>query len=238
MGRVPKWALRAGQAIVVVSAAAVAGCFNGGTPTTSPAVPAVTTAPFSASTGAPIVNSGSTTYTGPTGGGFTTGFTAALSTPAPGQSATLTVTIGATPPPGVPAASSILRRNAESETRDALAAAIYGVLYLQYTASQTTTETGNPVFTIGLPTNPAYPTSGALYYLAILQGSTWQYGYAPGVLNGNTLTLTGSYPITFAANLPVNFFLYYQSSSDPTPSPPPQPTPTAVPTGNAGVGLH
>jgi hypothetical protein len=238
--------VRLAQAVVVLSAAAVAGCFgSSGTsvPVSIPPLTGPSTQPFSDSTTAPITNNSN--YTGPSGGGFTTGLTANLSTPAPGQSATVTITVSASPPPGVPPLS-LLRSSAQSQTRSPLTAPTTAptpvgavvVLYETYTTSQNTTETGDPIFTIGLPNG--YPTTTVNYYLAILQSGAWQFGYAPGVYNNGfqTVTLTGAYPLTFTANSPQNFALYYQPTTDPTPTPPPSPTPTTAPTGNAGVGLN
>jgi hypothetical protein len=239
-----RFPVRLAQAIVVLSAAAVAGCFNGGGTTTTAVPPVVspTVQPFSSSTTVPVQTSGgTTTYTGPNGGGFSSQLAANLSTPAPGTSATVTITVSASPPAGVPPLN-LARVSAQSGTRSPLSqptpAGAVVLFYEQYTTSQNTTETGDPIFTIGLPSQ--YPTTGVDYYLAILQGSTWQFGYAPGVYNTGfqTLTLTGSYPLTFTANSPQNFALYYQPATDPTPTPPPSPTPTTAPTGTVGVGLN
>jgi hypothetical protein len=236
MARV-RFAVRLAQVAVLFSAALVAGCFSGGGSTTpaAPSLPAgPTTAPFSVTTMTPLV-AGNQTYNGSNGGGFSSSLGANLSTP-PSGSTTVTITVSATPPPGVPALS--LARRAAQSVRDPLSTAINVVLYESYTTSQNTTETGDPVFTIGLPNG--YPTTGVLYYLAIFQSGAWQLGYAPGVYNAgfSTVTLTGAYPLVFTANTPQNFALYYQASTDPTPSPPPSPTPTTAPTGGVGVGLN
>jgi hypothetical protein len=238
--------VRLAQAVVVLSAAAVAGCFGSSGSSVPVSIPPLTgpsNAPFSNSTTVPV--SSSTTYPGPSGGGYTSSLNANLATPAPGQTNTVTITIGATPPAGIPPLS-LERRSAELAARSPLSAPTAAptpvgaviLLYETFSTSQNTTETGDPVFTIGVP-NTA-PSSGVNYYLAIYQSPNWQFGYAPGVFNTGfqTVTLTGAYPLTFTANSPQTFALYYQPTTDPTPTPPPSPTPTTAPTGNAGVGIN
>jgi hypothetical protein len=222
-------------------AAVTAGCFGGAPVSTS--TPGPTTplppsqAPFSNSTSVAVQStSGPTNYNGTTSGGFSNQLTASLSTPQPGTSASLTIVTSSSPPPGVPALA-LSGRQIEDER--SLQSIVLANLYLTYTASQTTNETGDPVFTIGVPNG--YPTTGVVYYLAIYQGSgPWAFGYAPGVYNlgFNDLTLTGAYPLMFVANSPITLGLYYQLTTDPVPSPPPSPTPTTQPTGAAGIGLH
>jgi hypothetical protein len=225
--------MRLAQVAVVLSAALVAGCFNGGSST--PPAPATSPTPLPFTTtqsGIPVLVSGGTqTITGPTSGGFSSGLAGVFNAQA---GTTVTVTTSDNPPNGIPA--GLVNRDAQSARRDALATGITTVLYETYTTTTTVTETGNPVFTIGLP---AYaPTTGVTYYLAILENGAWQYGYAVGVINAGvpSVTLTGAFPITFTVQTPVYFKLYYQASSDPAPTTPPTPTP--APSGNAGVGIN
>ena len=225
--------MRLAQVAVVLSAALVAGCFNGGSST--PPAPATSPTPLPFTTtqsGIPVVVSGLTqTITGPATGGYTTGLAGVFNAQA---GTTVTITTGNTPPAGVPA--SLANRDAQSARRDELAASITTVLYQTYTTTSTVTETGNPVLTIGIPATE--PTTGVTYYLAILENGAWQYGYAVGVINAGvpSVTLTGAFPITFTVQTPVYFKLYYQASSDPAPTTPPTPTP--APSGNAGVGIN
>lgn len=228
--------MRVAQVAVVLSAALVAGCFNGGASSTPAPAASPTPAPFTTTqSGIPILVSGGTqTITGPTSGRYSSGMAGVFNAQA---GTTVTVTTSNTPPSGLPA--SLAFRSAQSVRRDALASGITNVLYQTYTTTTTVTETGNPVFTLGLPNGA--PTTGVSYFLAIYENGAWQYGYASGTIDASvatapTVTLTGVFPLTFTINAPVYIKLYYQSSSDPVPTAPPTPSP--APSGNAGVGIN
>jgi hypothetical protein len=225
--------MRLAQVAVVLSAALVAGCFNGGSST--PPGPAATPTPLPFTTtqsGIPVLVSGGTqTLTGPTTGGYSSGLAGVFNAQA---GTTVTITTADNPPNGIPA--GLATRGAQSARRDTLASGITDVLYQTYTTTSTVTETGDPSFTFGIPATD--PTTGVTYYLAILENGAWQYGYAVGTINAAvpSVTLVGAFPLTFTVDTPVYLKLYYQSSSDPAPTTPPTPTP--APSGNAGVGIN
>ncbi|HEV8020497.1 MAG TPA: hypothetical protein VGP41_04480 [Candidatus Lustribacter sp.] len=129
---------------------------------------------------------------------------------------------------GVPALGTTRAASSERYALDAHAPLLY------ITVQSTATFTANPLpaFTITLP--QAVVFSGASYYVALYDGVRpsvgQQLGFeGPGVLNGTTLTFSGTGTLQFDANTPDVFTLYVASGSAPAPTA--APTPASNPTG-------
>jgi hypothetical protein len=230
-------------AFAVGATLVIAGC-GGGTstapiviatpvpPPTPPPIPNST--PFSVASTQAIVASATSTpvvIAQPTAAGVGGTVTLPVTSVPPGTS--VTTTVSSSPPPGLPPLA--FGRQPVSVERTTQAGNYTVIFYVCYNSSNSMTGSGNPVFVETIPSG--YPTTGVDYYYAIYQNSAWAFGYAgPGVISGQQVTLTGSYPITLTAQVQQCFAFYEQSSAAPTPTPPPSPAPT--PTGAIGIGIH
>jgi hypothetical protein len=101
-----------------------------------------------------------------------------------GVGATITATLGTSPPSGLPAASST-----------------YGPLaYVAFTVSQSVTWNGTT--SVALSYNSNQPLPSGTFYLAFYNGSAWQYDFAGPITssqNAISFSVPSNGPMTFNA---------------------------------------
>lgn len=159
---------------ILLLASLVAGCSGGSSGANCGA-----DCGFVAPTPGPTSNASTTLGSSPSQISFTliqSGFSGTISLPAAvaGAGATLSATLGTSPPNGLPAASSS-----------------YGpIAYVAFTVSQTVTLNGATAVTLTYNGKNG-PLPSATFYLAFFNGSSWQYDAAgPITSSGGTISFT------------------------------------------------
>jgi hypothetical protein len=203
----------------------VAGCTGGGGKST----PVVNPTPTPGPTGASL------TTTVPTGGGSVAipifaGFSGFFTLPAAsaGGGSSITLSDTTSTPTGLTALTSVGRSTLSNTP----------VFYLSLTTTSTVTFVSQPSVTITLP---SAPVSGAQYFVATWNGTSWNLGsFGPASVSGNTLTFTSNSAGTITFTPATYWFaLYFATSATPafTPTPVVSPnsafTPRASATGEA-----
>ncbi|HEY0381836.1 MAG TPA: hypothetical protein VGC72_06530 [Candidatus Elarobacter sp.] len=210
--------------LTLICSAAVTACSGGGA-TSVPALGTATPTPAPTATASPnpatlaVTSSPATSAVPPVNGATGTVAFGAVNPPA---GATIAVTVSTTPPAGVTALQSLVRRT-KTITRTTLG-------YVTWTPSVTITLSAFPQYTMTFPA--ALVPAGTTLHEAFLDGATAQPIYQLDIAfgpNGGTLTSTVSAP-TLQAGKPYIFVFYIETDSNATAPPTGTPVPTAPPT--------
>jgi streptogramin lyase len=212
--------------LTLLCSVAVTACSGGGA-TSVPALGTATPTPAPVATASPnpatlaVTSSPATSAVPPVNGATGTVSFGAVNPPA---GATIAVTVSTTPPAGVTALQSLVRRT-KAVTRTTLA-------YVTWTPSVTIALSAFPQYTLTFPASliPA----GTTLHEAFLDGATAQPVYQLDIAfgpNGGTLTSTIGAP-TLQAGKQYIFVFYIETDSNATAPPTATPGPTAAPTTN------
>ena len=201
---------------LMLVAIAIVGC-GGGSGGSSPLIPAPTATPHVGPTTIPPTSSPQTVTI--SGAGYILAFT--LPAVTSGSAATVTATLQATPPAGVPVVQARHRQTFQGNPT--------GLVYLTLTSTATVGFASLPTFVWTLPSASVIPT-GSFGYMAWYDPyvGQWQNHLGPGTLSGTVLSFPGvAGGITLNANTQYVYALTTTTQVNPTATP--APTPSAPP---------
>lgn len=176
----------------------------------------------------PPTTSSSSTISAPAAGGSAAlpsvgGYTGSISIPPSNATTNLTLTTSTVLPAGLPALADRLK---PAKSIHVLASLGSALLYLSISPQANVTFTGQPGFSITLPSRVS--TAGLQFYLAFYSSPGWQAIAGPAAVSGQTLTFaaqsSGSASLSAGATYT---FAIYSTTATPSPSPTPTATPVA-----------